>query len=136
MTYPALRLVIGGCLIAVIASSIGFAVGYYFPRTQDPRMTVFQPSGAPYSSGGDCSGSNCLYGSIQWSGSLINGGGNGYAVVDFKLNSSLIEKNTYYVEASKQVSISHISQTLPTIGWFHSLSSDVYAIIIESQRPA
>jgi hypothetical protein len=125
------KFMIGLCLIGSIA---GFAIGYYFPHQEaqpGPRVSVFQPSGVPYCTGG-CGPSDAI-GSIAWSGSLINAGSNGYAVVDFKFNNKLADQNTYYVEASKQVSVSHISQIISTIGWFHSLPNDTYSIVIERQ---
>lgn len=131
------KLVIGLCLIGTIGTVAGFAIGYYFPHQQaqpQPNVSVFQPGGAPYCSGG-CGPSDAI-GSISWSGSLINAGASGYAVVDFKFNSRLADKNTYYVEASKQVSVSHVSQIISTIGWFHSLPNDTYSIVIEKQSIA
>jgi len=132
-TGAIVAIVVAVVVVVIIAGAV--IAGAFFAGIQQssnlstPNIAVTNTQGT-YSD--DCGVYGTQTTTWDWSATLVNTGGNGFANIGFDVNGQQVTENTYYVGTTSQLPITHSS----TLNACYGSTTPTYRIVLLSERPA
>ncbi len=118
-------------VVGVVAVLVAGTVGGFFYIESLPKIVV-HGFGASWIQSNKCNSGNYGITNWNWSATLINTGGGGFAEVGYYISNNQATTNSYYVPAHSQIFV--VESLAINSCYYVSTSLPTYNVVVLSQR--